>query len=232
MYIFLNAYFLSYELKLAIENRIKGTGATVVWLYAAGVAGKNGLSIDSMSDLIGIKMDMIGNELPLETQITNIRHPISAGIHGKTYGITNVPQKKDLLRTKVAPLFYCNDPQATVLGRYSINDKPSLVVKEYDTWKSIFIGFTPMTPELLRSIAKYAGVHIYNNDDLVVLANKSYVSIRATKPCATTFNLPLECDVYDAYAGKFIATKALSINLEFNNPTTMLFDLSRNRAAE
>ena len=53
--------------------------------------------------------------------------------------------------------------------------------KIFGSWKSIYIGSTGyMNGKLFKNIARYAGLHVYNEDSDVMFFNKSLIAIHAS----------------------------------------------------
>jgi hypothetical protein len=77
----------------------------------------------------------------------------------------------------------------------------------------------------LREIAKYAGAHIYNNNDDVVYANKSYLCIHSDKPGKRTINLPTQANVYDLFDEDCKAEATTNFVIDLKGPDTKLFKI-------
>ena len=69
---------------------------------------------------------------------------------------------------------------------------------------------------VLRSIAEYAGVHIYSYSDDVLYADRNFICIHTVKPGEKRIFLPRKADVYDEISGNLIAkeTKEFTDKLE------------------
>lgn len=77
----------------------------------------------------------------------------------------------------IGPIFYADDPGSITLGMISAIGKPGFVVKDFGDWISIYMS-NPMLPkEVLRNIAKIAGIHVYVESGELVYGNKHFLSI-------------------------------------------------------
>ncbi|NLO35697.1 MAG: hypothetical protein GX112_05010 [Clostridiaceae bacterium] len=77
-------------------------------------------------------------------------------------------------------LFYANDPAAVTAATFSANGYPALTVKELAQWNSIFCGSKIIDSDLLRSIARFAGCHIYIESGDILYANRNFLTIHAS----------------------------------------------------
>jgi hypothetical protein len=169
-----------------------------------------------MKELTGIKFAAEVIQQPLCIKITNPYHPVSKDFYGKEIGL-----KQNL------PLFYVNDPDVTVLGRSALTNKPVFVIKEIPGWTSIHIGVYPVLPSIFRSIARYAGVHIYDDKDDVLAVNESYFSIHSTVSGKRTITLPVKSDIYDLFKQKYAGKNTRKFQIDLAAPETRLFKITR-----
>lgn len=123
-----------------------------------------------------------------------------------------------------SPLFYVDDSDADVLGRFVTNDRAAYAVKDFGDWKSIYIGAKVMNPCILRTIAKSAGVHIYVENDDIVYTNKHLMAIHAVVEEKKTISLPRKCKkIIDAYTDEAIAADCDLFELQMKNGETKMF---------
>ena len=232
LYIFLNTLYLSDEQRRIIRERILRNGHTVLWMFAPGFVTERGLSVDAISQLIGIRirMDELGGRPSLT--LTDLNHPITRGLPpGLRFGV----------REPIGPLFYCDDPSARILGELYVYPAlnrnwgwargmltmPALAVKDMGDWISIWCGVPNMPACLLRNIAKFAGVHIYTEGDDVVYANNSLLAIHARYSGKRMVHLPKRYTVVDAFTGEILAKDAQSFEVMLNRGQTGLWLLER-----
>lgn len=174
--IFLNTYNLTDRQRALINNRIKQKGRIILWCYAPGLFNGSKASAEAMEELTGIKIVPSEDETFIAPKITlsDVEHPILNDM--KYAGFTVIgPENKS------CKLFSVEDDEAMALGRLPGTDDITLAYKDIDGWTSIYAITPALPPEFYRSLAKYAGVHIYNDKSDTLYASKSYLTICADK---------------------------------------------------
>ena len=151
LYIFVDQYDLSDEVKKHINENIKKQGKTVLWLYAPDFANKGNLSIDNISKTIGFKVK--SSEAPYGKMVLNdekFSFPIPA------------------------PYFAVDDDSATALCRFEDGSVAS-AYKTVDGITSVYVATCNLPSELLRTIAKLANVFVYSENNKVYVYPNSQV---------------------------------------------------------
>jgi hypothetical protein len=248
LYIFLNTIKVSPAQRAAIHARLRRNKATVLWVYATGYIDAR-CDVANISALTGIKLaeDMSPGELHVD--VTNREHPITKGLRaGLAYGTDVRVQEiiryydhqiylkdprdpglnRDLPGFRVSPRFFADDPQAVALGTLSAGiNKPGLVVKQVDGWRSIYSGAPIVPSSLLRGIARAAGVHIYSDADDIVTANRNFLCIYAPNGGKRNVRLPERATVVDLIDGRTLARQVTEFPLELAANTCVLLKLER-----
>ncbi len=187
------AYGLSQDDIRNIE-KLKTDGNILVFGYGAGLVS-NELSVENVAKLTGMKLKTDpGQSLTLQFVPG---HKITKGLTGfmGTGG--------DFYLEAGMPRIYVDDPQATTLGRFIKSGKTAMAIKDHGSWKSIYVGVIGMMPpDVLRNIAKYAGLHIYNQQNDVMFFNKSLIAIHASSTGMKTIELPQKADVTSLWDNK------------------------------
>jgi len=215
--ILLNAFYMTPEREAMVREKLCRDGKTLVWMIAPGFChSTEGLSTDSMQRLTGIRFTK--EDVTWEQWITlcNFTHPITQGLaHDLTYG-SNV---------RIGPSFIVDDPDVTVLGRklmYRGRHEPALVVKEFDTHRSMYSGAPLLPADLLRNIARYAGSHVYTDSNDVVIVGRGLLTYHTVAPGPRTVRLPQPATVHDLFTGECLATDADELTLTFDQPGTQV----------
>jgi hypothetical protein len=137
--------------------------------------------------------------------------------------------------TLASPLFYVDDNEATTLGSFVANDKTAYAVKEFDSWRSVYIGSKILPANILRTIARQAGVHIYledgnrlwpfrNND--IIYANKHFVSIVAEVADLKMITMPCVCtSINDALTNEVLTKNTNQVQLKMHAGETRILRL-------
>ena len=162
--IFTNAFALSDALRSAV-SRLQGGERTLVWWYAPGIIALENSTADAarISALVGIAGITRGaGAASLSTRWSENCSYGNATIEGLP------PWHAD-------PWFYLDEHAASaaasveVLGRYVDGGAASLVRQSFASHTAVFSGAPGMPMEVMRALAKTAGVHLYVDagDDVV-----------------------------------------------------------------
>ncbi|MBQ6474328.1 MAG: hypothetical protein IJJ33_20270 [Victivallales bacterium] len=213
LYVMLNFYRVTPRLRAAIEAKAKKNHAVVVWCYAPGYLTEQGRSVQSMSELTGIRLREMSGRSRRSLTISDHSHPIARFMrrNGPSY--------------EVAPAFAVDDPQATILGTAGA---PALAVREYPQWRSVY-SLLPLDKELLMGLCDYAGVHVYSRECHFLSVNDGFLMLHTNSDKPTTINLPGVYRVTDLYAGREISAATAEFPIEAPAGTTLLFQLDRLR---
>jgi hypothetical protein len=195
--IFLNCWHMSNSQRALVDS-LKGNGRTLVFCYAAGYFNQNVTSQTAMESMIGMTMTVVNYE-PFITPRVYVKsdHPLGANIIAK--GVTIFGPT-----SSVCGNIYVTDATTSRLGTESSSGDSYryMAIKDMGTWKSIYCITAQMPAAAFREIARYAGVHIYNENNDTFYANKSYVCIHPNHAEGTqqsrTITFPFAVDIYDA----------------------------------
>ncbi|MBN1445173.1 MAG: beta-galactosidase [Candidatus Omnitrophica bacterium] len=225
LYIFLDTFALNEKEKESIRRVIRQKGRTALWIYAPGYITENGLSDEAMSEITGIKLlsKNIGGQL--RAYLCDMQHPITEDCSPGTEWEAPEP---------IGPIITSRDKDAGILGmlhaspgldgqwrdRTGVEFDTGLAVKEFEDWRSVWCGVPNMPADLLRGIAKYAGVHIYSDGNDFLCANSSMLSIHAAYAGKRTIKLPKPAKVVDAFTGEIISEKTDSFDVDLKQYET------------
>ncbi|MBI3923219.1 MAG: beta-galactosidase [Armatimonadetes bacterium] len=219
-YIFLNAFYMTEEQRKAIEN-LKRDGKTLVWIYAPGYVGDRGLSPARTEELTGFKISADPAGQALTCKMTNAPHPICASMAGKEFGGDS---------GGIAPRFYVSETasQTAVLGNYP-DGKAAFVAQDFRTHKSVYCAVPLLPTELLRNIVRYAGCHLYVDQDIYMDATRNFLMLTNTFAGARTckVSLPVRSHVSDLFTGKPVAKATTGFEVKMEPGETMLFRVER-----
>lgn len=237
LYIFLNAFALDQERRDKLSEELHRDGRTALWIYAPGYI-KDDLSIDNMTELTGFKFVM--NNYTWEPKsmnkvfawgprmhITNFAHPITQDLTEDLYWGTTKP---------IGPLFYLEDNDAEDLGEIVLSVgicKPGFGLKTFDNWNSIFVSTPDIPAPVLRGIARYAGVHLYNEEGDVLSASSEFIAVHTKGGGERTLKLPQKAEVvYDLYNSKKIADNVSEFTVTLPPKSTTLYYFGDREALE
>ncbi len=204
MYVFLNAFHVTESQKAALKRRLGGGAKAVVWVYAPGYVGKT-LDVKGCMDLTGIKLKSLDDKSPLQVEISANGQSFLPGVAaGSMYGTS----------MKIGPIIVGDDPSAEVLGAlYGVGEQ-GFITKKIDGVQVFFSAAPVLSPEVLRGIARKAGVHLFESGDDVLYVNRSFIGIHTVRPGKRTLRFPKPADLYDVYNNAVVASKAKEVALD------------------
>ena len=240
LYIFLNPFHINNKRRAALKPIIRRDGKVSLWLYAPGYinsdapkTGKNPLTwneettvlhTDHMTDLTGFTFGRGDSPWSPMMHVTHFDHPITQ----------NIPQ--DLFWNAAGPfgpLFHLEDPQARVLGDviYSLGRcRPGLGVKTFNAenpamaYCSVYVATPNVPAPLLRGIARFAGVNLYNEDGDVLYATPDLLSVHTVSGGKRVFKLPHKVEVvYDLFSRQEIARGVDQFEVMLPSASTVLY---------
>jgi hypothetical protein len=252
LYIFLNPFHLDNGRREALKRILRRDGRVSLWLYAAGYLNSDAMQgkglpmhTDHMTDLTGFRFGQGNSPWGPLMHVTNFTHPITQGLPQDWFwGSTN----------PIGPLFHLEDPEATTLGQvvYSLGRcKPGFGIKAFPTetsrvsgdstlnsghaetsegssWTSIYMATPDVPAPVLRGIARFAGVHLYNEDGDVLYATPDLLSVHSVSGGMRTFKLPKQVElVYDLFGERVLARDATEFKVELVPASTALYFTGR-----
>jgi hypothetical protein len=176
-------------------------------------------------------------------RLSSTDHPVTAGLpDGLEISAVPFPPGGTWARfgNEVWPIIYV-DPKTAgrgthVLGHWLIEgkvreDMAALCVRTVrrlgkTKWNSVYAAVPYLTPELMRNIARFAGVHIYRDSNEILFAGRHFVALHTGKERATgDLRLPARTTVYDVFAGETAGDNTDTIQLDIDPYSTKLYYL-------
>ena len=199
LYIFLNPIRLDETRRAALKRESRKSGRTAVWVYAPGYI-EDAPSIENMADLTAFRFGMNDHPWASFLHITNFSHPITEDLSQDLFWGAD---------SRLVPMFYIDDPEAVILGEAVFAQgtcKPGFGLKKFRDWNSIYISVPDIPASVLRGIARFAGVHLYNDQGDVLSVSSELLSVHTVCGGKRTFRLPIRVEVvYDLFEKKIIA---------------------------
>ncbi|MES2310420.1 MAG: hypothetical protein V4507_16325 [Verrucomicrobiota bacterium] len=212
LFIFLNSNWVSKENVEAFKNSIQGK--SVIWCWAPGYANEDGLSSKGITKLTGFEVKMMAESTLAHAKATEkglaVGLPASFGSEkaiGTLFSV--IPEKTDEV------LGVLEDGSPAVVMRRNANGGVSL-----------FCSVPDLPTELIRFVAKNAGVHLYANSDAHVWANGPLLSIHSTGEGSLDLNLPQKSKVFDLITGTVVG-EGKTIHLVTHFGETRLFKVQK-----
>lgn len=228
LFVFANCFHLSAAQRQIIKQRVQTAGKTVLSLYATGYADDDRLSLEGVQQITGMTMASAPVSLVkgAEVVITDYSHAATHTVpEGTRYGTAR----------EFGPILWCDDPEATVLGELISTDvsgnvftlrKPGgLCVRQHEGWTSVWSAVPNLPPDLMRSIAAMAGVHIYSDGNDAVYASDRLLGVHTAYSGPRTIHLPRTCRVTDVLSGEVLADGVREFTVELPARSTGLWEL-------
>lgn len=234
MYIFPNNIHMTDDEVEKIKDAVRGDGKVVVWIWAPNFIMNDRMSATNISDLTGINVNYENTEARLHIDIINYAHPITRNLQKGTCFGPEISRWHTTLFTEsgfieddpnftIGPIFYADDPEALILGKISVNDKPGLTIKEFGDWVSIHSSAPMISKDIIRNIAKFAGVHIYVESGDLVYSNKHFLCVYPRLGGKKVINLPEAKTVVDLWSDKVIAKNTCKFEANMKSNTAYMY---------
>jgi beta-galactosidase len=165
-------------------NRAPGT--VRVWCYAPGYIQTDRLDVAGIERGTGFAASPVGPGSAVAT-------PTPAG---EAAGLTKPwgPQ------AELDPLFTVQASPEETWATYD-DGSPAVVVRPAAGGTDVFLGVPNLTPELVRVLARLAGVHLFTEDNSAVWATDHFISVQAHQAGPITINTGKPGAVDDALTG-------------------------------
>lgn len=222
LYIFLNAFALDAGQRATLKREIQRDGRTALWIYAPGFiqpgAPTGELSINHMTDLTGFSFGRSDTPWGPLMHILEFQHPITQGLPQDLFWGTN---------SRLGPVFHLAELGGTTLGQVVYSQGrclPGFGVKEFPEWNSIYIAAPNIPAPVLRGIARWAGVHLYNEQGDVLYATPQLLAVHTTAGGERTFRLPRPVEVvYDLFEQQEVARETDQFQVRLAPLSTVLY---------
>ena len=105
-------------------------------------------------------------------------------------------------------------------------DKPGLLVKQQDSWTSVYSSAPILPAALLRNIDRVAGCHIYTDTGDIFYANENFLTLYAVTDGDKLIRLPREAKVVDVLDNRTVSTRtsSFSLKMEANSARILSFE--------
>ncbi len=201
LFVFLDAMYLTKEQRAYINETLKQSGKSLLFIGACDYTDDNGLSLDRVSELAEMKIGILDND------------EIAVSAMGSSYGYEE-PK---------APTMYVQDEEAEKLGSFAISGRCALAKKSLPGCTIYYSALGNLSHPVLRQIAREAGVHIYAEDGIATYINSGFVGVYNTQNAVTTVTMPEDGTYRELFSGKVYTTSNKQIQLPTGeSPAQML----------
>lgn len=235
LYVMLNVYTLTEEERESIFRKAARNHATVLWLYAPGFVDPNQKRIMDVANIektVGMRLKMNNNTMfPWFNIDPKVHCIVKKAEANRRYGCIdrNVHNNIWISRTALLPDFANpafvieEEKDVNVLGRYCVDSKPALAMKEYKGFLSVYCCTQVLRSDVIASIAEHAGCHIYTDSEDVLYANDNFVAIHASFSGKRRIYFKKACSPYELYEKRYYGKDVKYIDVEMNLGETKMF---------
>ena len=230
LYVFLNPFSMSPAERRAVET-VKRDGKTLLWFYAPGyVDDQRGLSPAHIGEISGITVERKADRELMSCELVQTEHPIGKGLDpGHKYSVSRFgnPKTDRLHPTAFGPVFRVADDAAVPLAHYS-DGSVAFAARDFGSWRSVYMALPYLDSHTLRNIAKFAGAHVYCDEDIVLDADNRFLMVHNGYDGERTVSLrlPEPRTVTDAFSAKLVVENAITLDLRLPECTTRVLRLN------
>lgn len=218
LYVFINVFVLTEKERAEIKAKLAKNHAVAVWLYAPALIdpfAEQKISTAHIRDLTGFETEIVNDRFSPAFRWNGDKHAITTSFDNReVYGTFDRRRIMMLLSAYspvqhwdvyLYPLIHSVDKEAKNLAYFLTSGYPAVSMKETDGFTSILYGSKFINSDVVREIARFAGCHIYNDDDEVLYANRNYVTFHASSTGKKRLRFPEPISPYEVYEEKFYA---------------------------
>jgi len=191
--IFLAAWALNDEQRQQLAAT-RQPQTTRVWCYAAGLLDKTRRTDKSDQADPQLLSRLTGFTLRPVNVDTTVVTPTESG---RKQGLAQ-PWGPD---KKITPLFTVEANASETWATFA-DGSPAVAVRRGKAGTDVFVGVPQLTPELVRALARIAGVHLFAQSDVSVWAAEGYLLLHALSDGSLSINTGRQGQVSDALTGK------------------------------
>jgi hypothetical protein len=211
-YLFLDAIHLTDAQRRWIDAHLKEGDRTLAWVWAPGIAGAE-LSTENTSSLCGV-------HLAMSTEPGVVRVQPDPG-YGPAYGSEDA----------FSPILYPDDPSAQPLGKLvspeSLAGRTGLCVRSYRDWTSVYSAAPRLSPEMIRQIARLAGIPVYSESNDPIYVGRDYIGVHVRDAGTRRIALPEPATVTDCFTGHVLGRDVMAFTASLDSFSTGLYRVRR-----
>jgi hypothetical protein len=229
-----NAFVLSDEQVEAIHRKAEKTGATVIWLIAPGLIGKDQFDLKRVSDIVGMPIKAMNVETQPTIRMIPGDHPWSSitlptGARLDTFGV-GPRGKDDSGAYAFGPQSYADvetGGEISVLGLNETIFRPGLVVREHAGRKTVYCSAPYVHHALLHRIGLDSGAHVYLEPGHVLHASRDMILLNAARDEQVTLRLPggASRSLRDLFTDEQLAVSTDGVSFHVQRHETRLFQI-------
>ena len=217
---------LTPEQRKLIKYRLHKNNRTIVYIYAPGIINYKDSKLDYNSKYTSIS----GFKLKMDDALHDLRIKTNGRIMGKFYrdiygGFVATPDKPIKIRPETfrPRLSVIPGKGIKVLGRYASDNAVGFASRKFPTHKAVFWGSTALNKEVLRKLARNAGVHLYIEGNAVIYASANFAVFHVPEAGKHRIKLARKAEIIvNMISGETLGRNTSAINHEFAKNDSLL----------
>lgn len=239
-YLFPNLFKVDDETITLLRRKVLCDGNVAIFGPATGITDGKVLTAEPATKLLGVRMELALRSPVHQVILQDPRggpHKITAKLPASMtfgdslpYGPALVPVDRGVESAGATPLGH-----ATACF---FMHRTGLFVREFgsgaagntapgkrgpDDYAILWSFAAPLPANLLREAARYAGSHVWCEEDDVVYASDSFAALHSVKGGRRTLRLPRSARVTDAMTGERIGDAMTEVTFDVTPPATRMF---------
>jgi len=240
VYLFPNLFVVNDRVMAQLREKVLRDGNLAIFGPATGIHDGTCLNAEGATRLFNVKMELIPRTTVRHVIVQDNGHPISAEVPASltygdrmAYGPTLVPREWAVEHAGGVSLGHAN--ACWFIHRTGLFLKEmgagtagngATGARGVDDYGMLFSSAMPLPANLLRAAARYAGCHIWCEQDDVIYASDSFVALHSVKVGSRVIHLPRPCTVTNALTNEVLGDNLMEIRVTVTPPETFLFTLS------
>ncbi len=223
-YYFPNLFEMNEERMALLQRQVLTDGRIAIFGPATGITDGRQLSSKWATRLLGVEMELVPDKRALHRVIVQGPHPVAQAVpasliygEGLAYGPLLIPAKGAVEAAGAYRLGWAT-------GFWHVN-RPGLFLNDRGTHQVAWSWALPLPGALLRELARAGGCHIWCEEDDVIQASDTVVSLHTVKAGPRTLALPGPRTVWDLLTGEKVGESLSALEMEVSVPETRIFYL-------
>ncbi|MEN6403285.1 MAG: beta-galactosidase [Armatimonadia bacterium] len=213
MYVFLNCSHMTDAQRQFITRNLQSGGTTLLWMLAPGYASDTTLDVKHVSQLTGMAMVERNQDILWRMTLSDK--------HDLTKGIVDFEQPNFKLPIQFVP----EDARVTSLANWEGTDVPAMAIFKRPEWTSVYSAGPLLSAELVKRLARNAGVHIYTESTEPAFVGGGMIGLHTGAARTETLTFPRPTTVTDLMTGELLGTKVKTLKVKLEEPQTRLLKI-------
>lgn len=220
-YLFPNLFELNDGRLALLRRTVLRDGRLAIFGPATGITDGMKPGAEGISRLLGIEFEMVPRQAPRRVLVHGT-HPLTARLPASMVFGDSYAYGPILVPSRAAVEAGGFDTLGSAVTFWEVN-KPGLILRETGDCKMVWSVAMPLPANLLRECCRYAGSHIWCEEDDVVLASDTVAAIHSVKAGRRALLLPAPRTVWDLGSGEKLGRNLTCIEMTISPPETRLF---------